>query len=383
MIMKLQIFFNKDLLLYVIAFLVFLSVPPYFVWNVNNYSLFVCVGFIIVSFLYCKNITKELDGIIAWLMILLLFMYLSIFDGSNLFGFIFVFLLCFILIFPSNFLCDIFDKFVKIYAFFLIPSIFVYFLVVIFKFTFLPSQILEAVNEIKDYYYIQYPFLVIVEDDISIFRFMAYFDEPGVVGTISGVLLLVCNLRFDKWETYPIIISGIISLSFAFYIMLLVYLLLSENIKVKVFFLMIGVLLAIYFANDDVISKYVFDRFKIEDGQLAGVNRTVNTMDVFMERFIYSDKFWFGYGNNYAQEVVNVGGASYKDLIVNYGIIGFILFVIISLAVAYRHLGFSKNFFLYLIIFGSIVYQRPFIFIFIYFFLLYVTIYYLKYKENL
>lgn len=366
---------------YVVAVLIFLSIQPYFVWHFELLGLLIAFSFIILSFIRCKGISKINSSFCLW--ILFLFLWFAIRDGKNFFGIIATSLLCFILIFPTDYLCRIFGRFVKVYAVLMIPSIIVYILIVFVGVSSLPSRIIEPLNILKDHDYTQYPFLLMINRlDVGMFRFMAYFDEPGVVGTISGVLLFLHGLKLNRWETYPILISGLFSLSLAFFLMLFANILLFQPFKVKIVFLAILLSLAIYFATDEVVGKLIFERLEFEDGQLAGVNRTTSNMDAFMKRFVDSDEFWFGYGNNYAQEVVNEGGASYKDLIVNYGIVGFISFIMVSLVGAINRIGLSIELIIYIAVWGAIIYQRPFIFSLIYFFLLYIPLFYLKNKQN-
>lgn len=365
---------------YLAALLIWCSIQPYFLWKVELLGLVIVLSFILISFIRCKSISGV--NITFFLGILSLFLVFAIRDGKNIFGITSVGLLCFILLFPSWYLCRIFNCFIKIYAALIIPSIVVYILVM-FVGVSIPSQIIEPLNALKDYDYTQYPFLVMINRvDVGMFRFMAYFDEPGVVGTISGVLLFMHGLRLNRWETYPILISGLFSLSLAFYLMLFVNILLFQSFKVKFVFVLLLSALAVYFATDEVVGKLIFERLEIEDGELAGINRTTSTMDTFMKRFVSSDKFWFGYGNNYAQKVVNEGGASYKDLLVNYGLFGFLSLIIISMFGAIKRLGFSIDLLIYVTVWGAIIYQRPFIFNLIYFFLLYIPLFYLKDKQN-
>ena len=379
--MKIVNSIKSNLIEYSVAGLMFLSIQPYFIWRIELLGLFIAFSFIVLSFIRCKGISKINSSYCLW--ILCLFLCFAIRDGKNIFGLIAVSLVCLILLFPTDYLCRVFDRFVKIYALLIIPSIVVYIIVVFGVITSFPSQIIEPLNALKDYDYTQYPFLVMVNKlDAGAFRFMAYFDEPGVVGTISGVLLFLRGLQLKNWETYPILISGMFSLSLAFYLMLFANILLFQSFKVKIVFISLLSALAIYFATDEVIGKLIFDRLEIEDGQLAGINRTTTNMDVFMKRFVNSDKFWFGYGDSYAQNVVNEGGASYKDLIVNYGIIGFISLVIVSLTGAIKRLGFSIELIIYIAVWAAIIFQRPFIFSLIYFFLLYIPLFYLKDRHN-
>ena len=102
-----------------------------------------------------------------------------------------------------------------------------------------------------------------------------------------------------------------------------------------------------------------------------------------MSEFLSSDKLLFGYGNNYAQQVVNIGGASYKDLIVNFGIVGFGLFVSIAFLCALKHVKTIRLFAIYALVFVGIIYQRPSIFNFTFFGLLFFSIFAIPRERHL
>ena len=364
---------------YFLALLLWLSIPPYFVWEINNFQQYLLLIFVFLSFIISKKISKfDLPFFAIFFLIYTVF---AIRSGKNVFGILEVSLLCCILLLSKTFLQQIFNKLIKLYAILIIPSIIIYILVIIFGIS-LSYNIINPLNEGKNFFYLQYPFLVTppITELSFYFRFYGYFDEPGVVGTISGVLLLLNRVDLKKWETYPLLISGVFSFSLVFFILLVISIVLFQQIKYKIILISVLLLLGIYFSTNEIVGNLVFERIKIEDARLGGDNRTVETMDNFMKQFWDSDKLFWGYGNNY-NLIVNPGGASYKDLIVNHGILGFSLFCIAVLLFAYKNIGYSKYFYIYIILFSAIMYQRPFINLLIYFILIFVSIFYLKYQK--
>ena len=75
----------------------------------------------------------------------------------------------------------------------------------------------------SDYrYYDVYPFLVYQHE--SAMRFSSIFDEPGYLGTLSVFVLILGGMNLTRWYNLVLLIGGILSLSFAFYVMLAVVL---------------------------------------------------------------------------------------------------------------------------------------------------------------
>lgn len=267
----------------------------------------------------------------------------------------------------------------------MIPSIMVFVLILSGLGDLLPSTVLDPIEASKDHDYIHYPFLVMPNHltNIDYFRFMSFYDEPGVVGTISGLLLLSRGVKIRDWLTYPVLISGLISLSLAFYIMLVVYILLISGLKTKFFITLVlfGIILLSYNYIEEYLNLYIFERLDFSNGKLSGNNRTSDSYDYFFSNFIRNDNnFFFGYGNNYAKSV-NYGGASYKDIIVDNGILFFIAYILSFLAFARTKLN-NKALFIYIITFVCVFYQRPFIHTFVYLILLVLPIFGIKYNNS-
>ena len=376
---------RKNIFEWLVAILIYLSIPPSFMWHIDAREgvLFLCVLLLSIFYSLFSRLKIQIDNLKFVIFLSIIFFYIALKDDSSIFGLINKTLLPYILVVNSAFSVAVINKFIKIYSIFLIPSIVVYFLVVLLGIP-LPYDVLDAVNTTKDYSYIQYPFLVTIDDPLNIgyYRFMSWFDEPGVVGSVSGILLMVKGLEFNKWETYVLLFSGFLSLSMAFFVILSVYIFLFQNSKVKLVAAVILCTLIIICYSNDIISYLLLDRFNFENGTFAGMNRTSDKMDLFMKDFLRSDRIWFGYGHNYSQTVVNAGGASFKDLIVNYGLIPFIGLLLSTILYAVSKLKLSKELIVYIFMWFAIIYQRPFITLLFYFFLLYFPLYILEGKKN-
>lgn len=67
-------------------------------------------------------------------------------------------------------------------------------------------------------YYDVYPFLVYQQG--LYFRFNSIFDEPGYYGTIIALFLVLDNLDFSKRQNIILLAGGVLTLSFAFYLII-------------------------------------------------------------------------------------------------------------------------------------------------------------------
>lgn len=371
----------KDLGAYIFAFCVFLLSSPYFVWNSFSPLLLVAI----CSILSIKNI-KIINPInnLFFVIFIFIYIYIAFKDDSNLFGVIHLMGICTILLTKEEFLRKVLKNYIFLFSITLVPSILVFLLVNILKVNF-PYSIIEPLNVDKLYDYIQYPFLVQPNQilDQLLPRFCGFYDEPGVVGTIAGVILLSSGFNLRKKINIPIFIAGLLSFSFAFYVMALVYgfIFVRSKYKVLIAITVFGVI--ILFSENELLNTYVFSRFQYENGQLAGDNREADEdFKGWYEKFSQSDKYYFGLGKNSSQ-IYNSGGASYKNMIVDYGVISISIICFVLIAFAYSKFRFKKEFFVYLFIVFSVLYQRPFITMYFYMFLIFSPLVFLeKSQEN-
>jgi hypothetical protein len=132
---------------------------------------------------------------------------------------------------------------------------------------------------------------------------------------------------------------------------------------------------AIYMWYDDgLLGQYIFRRLEIENGELVGDNRAQGAFDYwYANKFVNSEDFYFGLGRG-SSLVYNRGGASYKDIIVNYGIVFFVAYMAIFVLFGLYRL---RLFFLYMVVLFGVIYQRPFIDSMIYLFIIFIPILYL------
>lgn len=261
------------------------------------------------------------------------------------------------------------EKYCIFFAISIIPSLLVYFLVVWGDCS-LPYEIIEPLNELKNNSYFRYPFCIIPDTTFRM-RFCGYYDEPGVVGTIAGILLIINEWNLKKIRNIPLVIAGIFSFSLFFYILSILYFLfLSSSKKGKLFFLITIIIASFLLYDNREINQLIFSRMEVTDNGLSGDNRTTDSFDYWYKGyFVHSDYFLLGFGKG-KSVLLDPEGCSYKHLIVDYGIVFTILFYILVILFYYYYCGISRRLLICIYIFVSVMFQRPTITNVLYLFLL-------------
>lgn len=197
------------------------------------------------------------------------------------------------------------------------------------------------------------------ESDLPVYRFSSIFDEAGVVGTLSGLILSVTGISTRNVKSLIILLTGLISFSLAFYLILIINLLFTLNLKKAV--LIISVIFAISFISGTLFNDLISSRLDFKNGRLAGDNRTSIDFDAYVDSFLAEGgrNLIFGMGDGYAATINEVEGvSSYKTVIVNFGIIGTGLILFFYLFSVYTICNSKEGWFLAFIFIIS-AYQRP------------------------
>lgn len=345
------------------------STQPFFLWNVE-------IGYVIALsslffVLWDSNVFRKSQRLLSFILLFIFYFIAAVHTYKiNIFGSVFYFIPLFFYFVKDEYWIYVYKKFLLFYTITLIPSLIVYYMVVWGEID-LPHTIIPPLNINKSHDYLAYPFLVIPDQLLS-FRFSGYYDEPGVIGTISGTLFVVNKCQLKNWKDWILLISGIFSFSLFFYGLIILYVLLFGSFKYRLFlgiFLFISISLLI--GTDNPFNNLIIERLDVDEGDnLSRLTRTDLFFDDFYKKFVHSDKFWYGYGNTYSETVANPSGASYKDLIVDFGIIMFFFYLI---ALFLYYLSFKlklKTVLLLLMLMLANIYQRPFVFSLVYIFLL-------------
>ncbi len=370
---------KEDICIFFLVIISFFSSNPYFTWSWSGMSYFVFICCLLVP-LWKKQPPLYQYGIFdnklkrVGIFFIGLFYFLACFnqyEPINMNG------MLFIIAFIGLFMIDninwrkAYDYYFTLFAITLVPSLLVYF-AVFWGGVHLPYRVLDPLVEAKDYYYYAYPFCVIASD-LSAVRFEGMYDEPGVVGTICGALLLSNKCNFKDWRSWVLLVGGIFSLSMFFYAMIAYYALVHAGKKMKLWMLILFVVAGatIYKLDNTILDDFVFSRFVFEDGHFAGDNRGGN--DAWFDNYIHSSKSMVGYGSGYASKVQYPGGASFRFILVDMGWPLSIIFCLGMLLYYKSVIGKRakyKDYLLAIIIFVGIMYQRPFIFNLFYVFLM-------------
>lgn len=340
---------------------------PYFFWGLPLNGILFLLSTVLVFRNW--NLPYEISKIRIYIpMFILLYLWVALRSNFTFFGILTVSLFWTLFSAKSDFLSHSFKKYKTIFAISLIPSILIY---VLFLFGYeLSYNTVEPINEIKEGFYRIYPFTIIYEGipGFPMLRFHAYYDEPGIVGTISAILLIIDNVNIKNKINIPILLAGILSLSLFFYVILLAYLFVFAKPKYKLIggvIILFGGLLFITIVGQDFP---FFQRFIVENGKFVGDTRTSDSFEVWYSNFLSSIDVWFGYGGNKAQ-TINVGGSSYKDLVVNYGAIFFIFYILSFIAYIGHYCKSRYSRLVCVFLFLCTLYQRPAIYDYFYLFL--------------
>ena len=149
----------------------------------------------------------------------------------------------------------------------------------------------------------------------------------------------------------------------------------------KIIFVVTVCSIIIPIKEDPLLEKFLFSRMEFEDGTFSGNNRTSASFETWYQDYLFSDNVFWGYGKGKSL-IVDSGGASYKHLIVDYGIVMFLIYCLAFVLLYWEKFRRSKNMLLLIMLFLSLIYQRPFIFSTIYLFLLISPIYNLDSRKD-
>ena len=349
-----------------------LSSELYFFWRfeIGKYGQLLCG----ISALILSGIKIEKKDFIHCFLFFVFYLYASLYVlDLNLLGRLFTLLPFCVFFLKKREVMRVYALYHIFFVYTISISLVIYFAVVWIGVDF-PYSVIEPLNKLKTYNYLAYPFCVIPDESyFSHFRFCGCYDEPGVVGTIAGVMLITNRWNMRNWKNIVLLISGIFSFSLYFYMLQFLYFLFYARLRYKIvaFFLLIGLFL--YLQNDELVNKFLLARLDFSGGDFSGDNRTTASFDSWYRNFLFTTDFWIGCGRGMA-EIVDSGGASYKHLIVDHGFIMFAIYMFSFLYLIWRNHSVSKKFLIISIVLFSLIYQRPFIFSYLYLFLLFSSV---------
>jgi len=356
-IVKLKKYFNVDFLA---ALMIFFNSYPYFFWHTHfqNYIIFPFLFYYSVRNMRILKF-KELA-----LLMILFFVLLILSINEKITIIISYVSLLFIYSIKLDKMLVVYHKLKRILVCIFCLSLLVYILAVVLSIN-LPYVVEEPLNVGKLYTYKAYPFLVVENLNLPFYRFSSVFDEPGVVGTITALLLYADRYNMKRKENIILLVSGLFSFSFFFILSTLVYyllvnpfLLMGKSIKL-LFIILISFSLFYQLTKDNPnIDRYLYSRFLIKDGKLNGDNRTDVNFDTAYDKFVLSDKKWFGMGKGESFKVAD-DVSSYKLMVYDYGFVWFAFFLLFWFGSFFCSVGDYKIRLVAMFIFLMTIYQRP------------------------
>jgi hypothetical protein len=331
---------------------------PYFVWSnqLMYFRLSHFVGDAIILYIFIKYHNSDLSNLslVVFFAIVSLYMMIGGTESSKI-SYLSLLALFFVTLKPVEQM-RVYDLLTSILAVFFAIGIFSYILWLIGLNR--PIGTIFAPNLSKNPYLIYFGH--IEETRLPVYRFCGIFDEAGVVGTTSGLILAATGISKKNIKSIIILLAGLISFSLAFYVILLIILISSFNIKYIVFTGILG-LGVVYFAGDS-FNNFIANRLEIKNGQLQGDNRTDESFDEYFQIFLAQGgkDLIFGKGPGSFQKIKedDWSPSSYKTVVINYGIIGIALmisFYILSTLI----INNSYKGWLLTLIFILSAYQRP------------------------
>lgn len=368
---------TKKVQILIFAVIAIISTAPFYFWGWSLYALeaFLVLLVVIGSIRLAQNKIRVVpkDFLTGFILFLSSAFYLFL-NGLSIGALVLSFLVVLIYFTDDDSLFKIYSTFKNMLAIILFPSSIVWFIHIVLsnnmilnlgevKLSSIPNQYKV---EMGLYYYI-YPFMTIVNYDVpnSFYRFPGPFDEPGVVGSVAGLMLCADKFDLKSKSNKVLFLSGIISFSLAFYVMIFLYFLLtfSKEIKRNLIYFSIFIIIVFVGSNSDYLNEYfdklIFARLAYSNEGFAGDNRTSEYFDSQFNQWLSNDDLYirfFGYKS------VDLGGSSsFKQVFMMSGVIGFLLLILIFILFFYKKFNGKLDLYLlsFIFVFFLSFYQRP------------------------
>ncbi|MDQ6967761.1 MAG: hypothetical protein Q9M14_03655 [Mariprofundaceae bacterium] len=359
-----------------LALLGCLATKPYFVWNNKVVIVVVTLLTVILLLVDSLQIRDRIKfngeslalGLFGIIVIFYFYCAGSVNDVPIL-GFlaVLVSLACFLFLNDLNKI-EVYKTFKFLFAIFMIPGLFIWLLYLLglpWDFFLLGNisndQVLNPLKGAAGIYYKEFPASVVIgsfmDGNSLFFRFSGMYDEPGVIGTISGLLLTVERFKLLNWTNCILFVGGIASFSLAFIGIMILYMILTKNWKV-ILFMMLSVLGIYSFLPMEVqslLTEQVIGRLVISSGAIQDNRET--------ESLLYYWSLW--QSGSVSQVIFGLNtvlegdiGSTWKIVLIKQGIWGIlILWVWLLLYTFKNYAGWISV--VLTIVFAASFYQRP------------------------
>ena len=197
-------------------------------------------------------------------------------------------------------------------------------------------------------------------------RFEGPFDEPGVIGTVSALMLFIQRFNFKDWRTYILLISGLFSLSLFFNAIFfgvgLMYLTFTKR-KAWAPFVFIGAILIFYnYTKDDIFfENEIWNRIEwdSQEKRFAGDDRSNYDAKKYYDQRKWTTDFWWGLDNFEPYARLARGDCSYRTVVMMNGMVFLLLYVLFFMIYSWKGRKSTSSFFIFALIFLLCIYQRP------------------------
>lgn len=238
------------------------------------------------------------------------------------------------------------------------------FIVIYFSPNLIKGEALESANPLKTYYGIYYReyFItsLLVKNNNLVYRFQSIFGEPGLLGTIIGTIFLFdYNYSILKKERIVLLISGLLTLSAAFYVFLLLKIIfLIKSKKIKFFLIIFNIVFSIFlFSNNNELFDKTYGRII----HIKNNNREDSESKKILNNFMVTSESITGTGEKFFKRYPYLDNSSWRLIVYEKGYIQLIL-IILFIFFATDFLSQKNKIKISIIFFLSSLYQRPEIF---------------------
>lgn len=352
-------------LCYLTAFLLFLDMMPYFWWwsqtsSYINYAvkLITCAIFLMNH----SSIQKNNTGLMV-LFVLMCFLYAF---RSSLASLVLTIPLVFIPFAPTKFLQGVFKAFTTIYCIIIGLALVSWLLLLLGLNS--PIGTVMPLNSNDFEYYTVYPIFLVTSNFFDIetmFRFAGSFDEPGMVGTFSALLLFANSFSFKNWKTYVLLLSGIASFSLYFYVVLVIglvpYLLGRKKVSVLVLAVIAFAALYLNTKDNEIMGRLIWDRLEWDtsENRIVGADRTQYEAEKIYKSKKGTIEFWIGLDNYESYRIIARGSNSYQNIVMHNGMVFLLAYILFFVLYARSVRTKTSSYVVFLILFIACIYQRP------------------------
>nr|AXY99768.1 wzy [Proteus vulgaris] len=362
-------------ILFPIILLSILSLYPYFIWgNSYIYKITLILSFISYIFILKKNDFLLKKNIVFSFILLLFWISYAFFPRGSVdisipnTGVFAILLYCLL---PAVYRSNAFRYFRFVLSLILLISL--------IQYPFIVARYISPLNELipfseikqeRNQFYFNYIFNIILNDQFlnffnySFFRFSSIFDEPGLLGTISAILLFTYQSNESKkLEKFIFLLSLVLSFSLGGYLLfiigVLIKLMLNFDIKRLILFFSLLTIFTSILANTDGGRRYITDRI-LNTKQPITQTREDSSFSYKFNEKILSNGYYLtiGLGKD-AHLKTGDDVSSYKGFIYNYGVFGLTLLLSVLILIAYINDNINKQSVIILSLIFINFYQRP------------------------